>query len=37
MNAILVKARDFIRIRARLLERRLFRIHFDGESSDCVG
>ena len=36
MNEILVKARDFILIHARLLERRLFRVHFDGESSDSV-
>ena len=37
MNEILEKARNFILIHARLLERRLFRVHFDGESSDCVG
>jgi len=33
----LVKARNFILIHARLLERRLFRVYFDGESSDSVG
>ena len=37
MNEILVKARNFILMHARLLERRLFRVHFEGESSDCVG
>ena len=37
MNEILVKARNFILIHARLLERRLFQVHFEGESSDCIG
>ncbi len=37
MNDILAKARDFILTNARLLERRLFQVHFEGESSDCIG
>jgi len=37
MNEIFVKARNFILSNARLLERRLFQVHFEGESSDCVG
>jgi len=37
MNEILLKARDFILVHASLLERRLFQVHFEGESPDCVG
>ena len=37
MTEILVKARNFMLTNARLLERRLFQVHFEGESSDCVG
>ena len=37
MNEILLKARDFILLHARLLERRLFQVHFDGESPDSIG
>jgi len=37
MNEILVNARNFILTNARLLERRLFQVHFEGVSPDCVG
>lgn len=37
MSEIFTKARDFILTNARLLERRLFLVHFEGKSSDCIG
>jgi hypothetical protein len=37
LNEVLVKAQNFILTHARLLERRLFQVHFKGESPDCVG
>lgn len=37
MNEVLEKAREFILIHARLLERRLFKVRFEGESPDCIG
>ena len=37
MNETLLKARNFMLTHARLLERRLFQVHFDGESSSCIG
>ncbi len=36
MNGILSKARDFILINARLLERRLYQVRFEGASPDTV-
>jgi hypothetical protein len=36
MNETLLKARTFILTHARLLERRLFQVHFEGESPDCI-
>jgi hypothetical protein len=37
MNEIFEKACEFILTNARLLERRLFQVHFKGESPDCIG
>jgi len=37
MDEVLAKAREFILTNARLLERRLFQVHFEGESPDCIG
>jgi len=37
MNEILVRARTFILCHARLLERRLFQVHFERESPEIIG
>ena len=37
MNEVFQKAHEFILVNARLLERRLFQVHFEGESPDSVG
>jgi len=37
MNEVFIKARNFMFLHSRLLERRLFQVHFEGESSDCIG
>ncbi|HEY32161.1 MAG TPA: hypothetical protein G4O10_03535 [Dehalococcoidia bacterium] len=37
MNEVYNRARDFIFTHARLLERRLYQVHFNGESPDCIG